>query len=98
MFQRSYVGVKRINVSEPWVEGLNMRLAVTLFRLAEHFKSRILITCGGHVADLRSVLSVLALCATMGAALELEVNGEDEQSAAAAVEKAFQAEPASEEG
>ena len=70
-----------------------MRPAVRLARLAQRFKSRISITCGGHVADLRSILSVLALCATMGAALELEVNGEDELSAAAAVEQEFQFEP-----
>jgi phosphotransferase system HPr-like phosphotransfer protein len=45
--------------------------------------------CGDKIADLRSILSILALCATLGTALDLEAVGDDEQHAAEAVERVF---------
>ena len=41
------------------------------------------------MADLRSILSILALCATMGTTLTLEASGEDEKDAVQALEQAF---------
>lgn len=73
----------------PWRAGLHMRPAARLVRIAQRFKSSISVTFSGQVADLRSILSVIALCATMGVALDIEAMGDDEQSAIAAVEEAF---------
>jgi phosphotransferase system HPr-like phosphotransfer protein len=41
------------------------------------------------MANLRSILSILSLCATMGTALDLEVMGDDEHDATHAVEQVF---------
>ena len=38
---------------------------------------------------MRSILSVVALCATMGTALVVEVSGDDEQEAAQQIEQVF---------
>ena len=66
-----------------------MRPAARLVRVAQKFRSSISLTFHDRVADARSILSVLALCATMGVALGVEVAGEDEQLALAAVEEEF---------
>lgn len=60
-----------------------------LVRLARGFKSSAWLRCGDRIADLRSVLSVLTLCATLGTALDIEAAGEDEQHAVAAVKQVF---------
>jgi phosphocarrier protein len=57
--------------------------------VAKQFNSIILLKCGGKVADLRSILGVLALCATMGTGLDVEAVGDDEQDAVQAIEKIF---------
>ena len=38
---------------------------------------------------MRSILSILSLCATMGTALDIETIGDDEHDAARAVEQVF---------
>jgi phosphotransferase system HPr (HPr) family protein len=76
-------------VTVPWSEGLHLRHAVKLARIAQGFHSTIRLKCGGKVADLRSILSILTLCATMGMTLEVEVAGDDEQDAAQTVERIF---------
>lgn len=81
--------MKRSQVVVLWKAGLHLRPAVHLVRVAQGFRSSIYLGRGGRMADLRSVLSVIALCATMGTALELEVNGDDEQSALDTVEQVF---------
>ena len=81
--------MKRSKVVVGWREGLHLRPAARLVRVAQRFHSSISLTFGGRIADLRSILSVIALCATMGAALDIEVIGEDEQNAIEAVEQAF---------
>ena len=48
-----------------------------------------MLTCNERIADVRSILSVIALCATMGAAISIEVTGEDEQMAIEALEQVF---------
>ena len=72
-----------------WPEGLHLRRAAKLVKVAQQFRSTIFLKCGDRIADLRSVLSVLALCATLGATLEIEVNGDDELEAARTVERVF---------
>ena len=41
------------------------------------------------MADLRSILSMIALCATMGTALDVEAAGDDEEDAIKAVRQVF---------
>lgn len=74
-----------------WATGLHLRTAAKLVHTAQAFQSAILLKHRGRVANVRSILSVIALCATMGAALDLEVNGDDEQEAARAIEQVFSA-------
>ena len=73
----------------PWNEGLHLRMAAKLVYAAQGFRSTILLRCGGKSADLHSVLSILALCATMGTTLSIEASGDDEQDATQAIEQAF---------
>ena len=81
--------MKRSKVSVPWREGLHLRRAARLVQIAQRFSSKIVLTLDGRAAELRSILSILTLCATMGATLDIEANGEDEQTAIAAVEAMF---------
>ncbi|HUJ45069.1 MAG TPA: HPr family phosphocarrier protein [Opitutaceae bacterium] len=81
--------MKQSRVVVPWPEGLHLRAAAKLARAAQRFRSSISLKCGERIADVGSILSVIALCATMGTALDVEVAGEDEQDAAQAVEQAF---------
>jgi phosphotransferase system HPr (HPr) family protein len=81
--------MKRSTVVVPWREGLHLRPAANLVRLSRRFSSTIFIKCSGKAADLRSILSILSLCATMGTALDIEAAGDDEHDAARAVEQVF---------
>ena len=81
--------MKRTTVFVPWREGLHLRPAGRLVRIAQKFRSTISLSFRGKVADIRSILSIVALCATMGVALDIEAAGEDEQIAIAAVEQEF---------
>ncbi|HVZ65921.1 MAG TPA: HPr family phosphocarrier protein [Lacunisphaera sp.] len=76
-------------VKVPWPEGLHLRQAMRLVRATERFRSRMFARCGGRRADLRSVVSLLALCATLGTTLDIEINGDDEQDAAQTVDQVF---------
>lgn len=71
--------------------GLHARAAAQLVRLAASFKSKIKVKRRDNAvyADAKSILSVLALAASKGTELELEVEGEDEQSALKAIEELF---------
>ncbi len=81
--------MKRSKVVVCWREGLHLRPAASLVQLSKRFSSRIVIICGDKIADLRSILSILSLCATLGTALDIEVTGDDENDAARAVEQVF---------
>ncbi len=81
--------MKRTSVVVPWDTGLHLRHAATLVRTAEKFRSAMSLTCGGRNANVRSIISVIALCATMGTVLDLETVGDDEQEAASAIEQVF---------
>ena len=81
--------MKRAKVVVLWHGGLHLRPAAKLVEVAKQFQSTVYLKCGGKIADLRSILSVLALCATMGTGLDIEVIGDDEQDAAQAIEQVF---------
>ena len=83
------VRMKRSSVVVPWNEGLHFRPASRLVQIAQTFRSSVFLKCGQKVADLRSILSLIALCATMGTALDVEAAGEDEDDAIQAVQQVF---------
>lgn len=86
---RSVPGMKHAKVTVPWSEGLHLRRAAQLVKVAQRFRSSLRLKCDDQIADLRSIVSVLALCATMGTTLDLEAVGDDEQDAAHSVERVF---------
>jgi phosphocarrier protein len=81
--------MKHAKVIVLWPDGLHLRHAGKLAKMALEFQSTISLKCGGKIADLRSILSIVALCATMGTVIDVEVAGEDEQAAAQSVEQIF---------
>ena len=83
--------MKRSTVVVPWRDGLHLRPAAKLVRTAKNFHSTIFLKAGGKIADLRSIVSIISLCATMGATLDLEAMGDDEHDAVRAVERVFSA-------
>jgi phosphocarrier protein len=83
--------MKISKVVVPWREGLHLRHAARLVHLAKYFSSTISLRCGTEIADLRSIVSIISLCATVGTALDVVVWGDDEAEAAQAVERAFSA-------
>ena len=82
--------MKRARVSVPWKEGLHLRVAADLVRRAQEFRSSINLKVKEQVADAGSIFSVLMLCATLGAVVDIEVSGEDEEAAFDAVASIFQ--------
>ena len=71
--------------------GLHARAAAQLVRLASGFQSKIKLirTDNSVIADAKSILSVLTLAASKGVKLEIEIEGEDEQTAFDAVQEIF---------
>lgn len=66
--------------------GLHARAASVLVKAAQTFASEIALANHAKTANGKSIMSVLMLEATLGTELRLEVNGEDEAAAAAALE------------
>ena len=83
--------MKQAKVVVRWREGLHLRSAAGLEHLGKRFNSRIITKCGGKVADARSILSLLSLCATLETVLDVEATGDDENDAARAVDQVFSA-------
>ena len=54
------------------------------------FRSSILCRLGEKVADGRSVINILILCASLGTTLEIEASGPDEREAIRAVDAFFE--------
>ena len=73
--------------------GLHARAAAKLVRCAAQFKSRIILhnAKANATANAKSILSLLALAASVGVTLELNIEGPDEEAAADAIEKLFAA-------
>lgn len=82
-------GMTTTKVTVPWRGGLQLSHAVRLVQTALRFHSHVIVKCGERVADARSILSVCALCATMGSVLRVEISGDDEVAAAQTVERVF---------
>ena len=71
--------------------GLHARAAAQLVRLASSFQSKIILQRidNSVVADAKSILSVLTLAASKGVALEIEIEGDDQQTAFDAIQDIF---------
>ena len=80
---------RRLKIVNPL--GLHARAAAQLVRLAGSFQSRIILkrTDSAMTADAKSILNVLTLAASKGVELDVEVEGPDEAAAMQAVEDIF---------
>jgi phosphocarrier protein HPr len=82
--------MKQIQVTVQWEDGLHLRPAAKLVKVAQRFNSRILLRIGSRLADARSIMNVLLLSATLGTCLDVEIAGTDEHEAERAVKEFFQ--------
>ena len=67
--------------------GLHAQPAFSFVETANRFKSGIMITCEGHKASAKSVLSILALGAFQGSVVQISAHGEDENLAVEALDR-----------
>ncbi|MEG0751108.1 MAG: HPr family phosphocarrier protein [Oscillospiraceae bacterium] len=68
-------------------DGLHARPAGQLVKEAQKLQSRITINKGGKSAELRKLFAIMALGVRQGETITIEVEGEDEESAAAFVKE-----------
>ena len=66
--------------------------ATRLVRLAKESKSAIWLEVGDKVANARSILAVLLLCAVSGVVVSLEIDGDDEDEVLKSVAGIFEPE------
>ncbi len=66
--------------------GVHARAAAKLVNVAAGYQSDIQIGTDGRMVNAKSIMSVMMLAASCGTTLDLEVNGDDEDQAYAAVE------------
>jgi phosphotransferase system HPr (HPr) family protein len=81
--------MKLTTVIVPWKEGMLLCRAGNLARLASQFRSNILCRLDDKAAEAKSIISLLILCAGLGATLEIEASGPDEREAIRAVDRFF---------
>ena len=67
--------------------GLHARPAAEFVRVAERFRARVKLSKDGVAANGRSILSILTLAAESGSRVVLEVSGQDEEAAFAALKE-----------
>jgi phosphocarrier protein HPr len=65
--------------------GLHARASAKLTKLAGGFKSEIFLSRNGRRVNAKSIMGVMMLAAGLGSAVELEIDGEDEQAAQDAI-------------
>lgn len=65
--------------------GLHARASAKLTKLAASFKSEVFMARNDRQVNAKSIMGVMMLAAGMGSEVELEVDGEDEQAAMAAL-------------
>lgn len=65
--------------------GLHARASAKLTKLAGGFKSEIYLSRNGRRVNAKSIMGVMMLAAGLGAVVELEIDGEDEQTAQDAI-------------
>ena len=82
--------MKHLRLTVPWNGGLHLRPAAKVVRLAREFHSSICLKANGRIADARSIVSIMLLCASLGTPLDVEASGDDEDLAIDAVAGMFQ--------
>jgi phosphocarrier protein HPr len=65
--------------------GLHARASAKLTKLAGSFQSDISMTRNGRRVNAKSIMGVMMLAAGLGAEVEIEVDGTDEETALAAI-------------
>jgi phosphotransferase system HPr (HPr) family protein len=72
-----------------WEAGLHLRPAAKLVKLGQEAQSSILIKSGNKVANIKNIMSILMLCATVGTTLTIEASGADEEEVTQNIEQLF---------
>lgn len=70
--------------------GIHARPAGMLAKLASTFQSKIVIDCPGGSADAKRLISIMKLGTQKGDTAAFTIEGDDEEAAAAALEKFMQ--------
>ena len=65
--------------------GLHARASAKLTKLASSFQCEVFMTRNSRRVNAKSIMSIMMLAAGLGAEVELETEGEDEQQATAAI-------------
>ncbi len=65
--------------------GLHARASAKLTKLASSFKCEVFMARNGRRVNAKSIMGIMMLAAGLGAEVELETEGEDEQQATAAI-------------
>jgi len=65
--------------------GLHARASAKLTKLASSFKCEVFMTRNTRRVNAKSIMGIMMLAAGLGAEVELETDGEDEQQAADAI-------------
>jgi phosphotransferase system HPr (HPr) family protein len=68
-------------------QGLTLLLAHKIASAVHQMKAVVILRASGRFADARNILSILAMCAAMGATIDIETYGPDESYAAKTLEK-----------
>jgi phosphocarrier protein len=69
--------------------GLHARASAKLTQMASKFQSGVFISRNARRVNAKSIMGVMMLAAGLGATVELETDGADEEAAMAAIEKLF---------
>ncbi len=69
--------------------GLHARASAKLTKLASSFKSEVFLSRNGRRVNAKSIMGVMMLAAGLGAEVELETDGPDEQQALEALSALF---------
>lgn len=72
-----------------WSEGLHLRVAARLVKIARKYRSAVRLRAGGHVANAENVMQLLLLSAGVDTVLIIEADGADEVEAVKAVAALF---------
>ncbi len=81
--------MKSISVKVPFKEGLHARPATDLVKLCQGISSKISLIKDDTTVDPKSILGIMALGATFGTELTVEVNGPDEDDAISKLDTYF---------
>lgn len=69
--------------------GMHARPAAALLKLSRQFSSKIVLRKDGRIAQMNSMLNIMALALKFGDRITVDVHGEDEELASKALENFF---------